>query len=174
MATTYRLFAEGSKGKQGDQIFLPTTPQPARGQVVDWPTLVLEIGVSVSKPKLEEDTKWWFNHSDGRVRFVLLVLLRKHEVVVFEKWQLLPPDAPVDVSREYIASLGQQSPPLVVQAAASQRCCCAQEVTVDRNGVAGAPMVLLSRALFDRDPGPGETDVVITAQDFREITDTVF
>lgn len=48
--------------------------------------------------------------------------------------------APVDVSRGYIASLGQQPPPLVVQGAASQRCYCVQEVTVDRNGVCGAPM----------------------------------
>ena len=47
---------------------------------------------------------------------------------------------------------------------------------MDRNGVAGAPMVLPFRALFDRDPDPSEskTDVAITAQDFREITATVF
>ena len=60
---------------------------------------------------------------------------------MFGKWQLWPPNAPVDASREYIASLvQQQAPPLVVQGAASQRCYCVQEVTVDRNGVCGAPM----------------------------------
>ena len=42
------------------------------------------------------------------------------------------------------------------------------------NGVAGAPMVLPFRALFDREPGTGETDVVVTDQGFREITATVF
>lgn len=105
----------------------------------------------------------------------LLALVRRHEVVVFGKWQLLPPNAPVDVSRGCLASLGhRQAPPLVVQAAASQRCCFVQEVTVDGNGVAGAPMVLSFRALFDREPGTGETDVVVTDQDFREITATVF
>ena len=182
LATTYYHYQSSvgigskDKGKQGDQIFLPTTRQPAGGQVVDWPTLVLEIGVWMSKAKLEEDVKWWFNHSEGRVRIVLVALVRRQNVVVFEKWQLLPSDVPGDVSRGYIASLGQQSPPLVVQAAASQRCYCVQEVTVDRNGVAGAPMVLPFRALFDRDPDPSEskTDVAITAQDFREITATVF
>lgn len=176
LATTYRPSAgTGNKGKQGDQIFLPTPRQPVGSQVVDWPTLVLEIGVSESKPKLEEDTKWWFNNSNGRVRIVLLVLVRKQKLV-FEKWQLLPPGAPANATRLYLASLRQQPPhmpPLGVQAAANQRCYSAQEVTVDRNGVAGAPMFLPFRALFDRNPGPGESDVMITAQDFQEITATV-
>lgn len=176
LATTYQPSAGvGTKGKQGDQIFLPAPRQPAGGQVVDWPTLVLEIGVSESKPKLEEDTKWWFNNSNGRVRIVLLVLVRKQKVI-FEKWQLVPPDAPANATRLYIASLRQQSlhmPPLGMQAAANQRYYSAQEVTVDGNGVTGAPMFLPFRALFDRDPRPGETDVAITAQDFQEITATV-
>ena len=97
---------------------------------------------------------------------------------MFEKRQLSPPDAPVDVSRGYMASIGhqqQQSPPLVVQAAASQRYYyCVQEVTVDGNGVTGAPMVLPFSALFDRESGPGETDVAIADQGFREITATVW
>lgn len=50
-------------------------------------------------------------------------------------------------------------PPLVAQAAVNQRCFSAQEVTVDRNGVTGAPMVLPFSALFDTAPGPNETDV---------------
>ena len=57
---------------------------------------------------------------------------------------------------------------------ASGAVCFVQEVTVGGNGVAGAPMVLPFRVLFDRELGTGETDVVVTDQDFREITATVF
>lgn len=84
LATTYQPTI-GRKGKQGDQMFLPTQRRPVSSQVIDWPTLVLEIGVFESKPKLEENTKWWFNNSNGRVRIVLVILVRKHRVV-FEKW----------------------------------------------------------------------------------------
>lgn len=46
---------------------------------------------------------------------------------------------------------------------------------MDKNGVVGAPMILLFRALFDRGPGrPNEADVLITALDFREITAKAF
>lgn len=42
---------------------------------------------------------------------------------------------------------------------------------MDKNGVVGAPIILLFRALFDRGPGrPSEADVSITALGFREIT----
>lgn len=65
-------------------------------------------------------------------------------------------------------------PPLVAQAAVNQRCVSAQEVTVGTNDVTGAPMVLPFSALFDRGRWPNETDVLITAQDFRDIIATVF
>lgn len=175
LATFYQL-CRGNRGKQGDQAFLPLQRQRTGNQADDWPTLVLETGVSGSKPKLEEDTKWWFNNSKGRVRIVLVVAVAKFNVV-FEKWQLLLPDAPANATREYTMSLGEKAlhmPPLVSQAAINQRCFCAQEVIVDRGCVVGGPMVLPFKALFDRDPGPSEVDVSITALDFQEITAKAF
>lgn len=168
----------GNKGKEADQTFLPPNRQITNSKVADWPTLVLEVGVSESKSKLEEDTKWWFNNSEGRVRIVLVAVVKTHSSVTFEKWQLLPPDAPSNVTRQYVTSLRQQTPhmpPFVSQAAVNQRCFSAQEVTVERDGsVTGAPMVLPFRALFDRDPSPNERDVSITAQEFQEITAAAF
>lgn len=48
-------------------MFLPPSRQLTDSQIADWPTLALEIGVSESKSKLEEDTNWWVSNSDGRV-----------------------------------------------------------------------------------------------------------
>lgn len=175
LATEYRPTI-GSKGKQGDQTFLPLQRQPPGRAAVNWPTLVLEIGVTESKTKLEEDAKWWFNNSGGRVRIVLVVSVTKSRVA-FEKWQLLPPEASSKITRHYITSLRQRTlhmPPLELQAGVNQRCFCAQEVTVDKNGVVEAPMILPFRALFDRDTGPNEADVSTTALDFREITAKAF
>jgi hypothetical protein len=38
----------------------------------------------------------------------------------------------------------------------------------------GAPMILPFRALYDRAPTANETDVTITAQNFREFVQTIF
>ncbi|KAE8143071.1 hypothetical protein BDV38DRAFT_293515 [Aspergillus pseudotamarii] len=174
--TTYQPTV--GKGKQGDQIFTPGDRQPAHGQIRDWPTLVLETGLSESLRKLQENAKWWFNNSNGRVRFVIVVLISyERSTVLFQKWQLVPPNAPSPMTRHYISWLHQQSrnmPPLSDQPAATQMLYMAQEVTVTPNTVSGAPMVLPFHALMDRAPGANETDISITAQDFRVIASTCF
>ncbi|KAE8361225.1 hypothetical protein BDV27DRAFT_160897 [Aspergillus caelatus] len=167
-ATRYRSHV-GNKGKEGDQIFLPRHRQPVQGQIQDWPTLVIETGVSESLPKLQEDAKWWFNNSSGRIRIVILISLKRTKML-FQKWQLVPPNAPTPITRQYISSLRQQSPnmpPSVNQPATIQTLYMDQEVTVTPNAVIGAPMVLPFQALMDRAPAFNETDISITAQHFR-------
>ncbi|KAE8423842.1 hypothetical protein BDV36DRAFT_289939 [Aspergillus pseudocaelatus] len=133
------------------------------------PTLIIETGVSESLPKLQEDAKWWFNNSSGRIRIVILISLKRAKML-FQKWQLVPPNAPTLITRQYISSLRQQSPnmpPLVNQPATIQTLYMDQEVTVTPNAVIGAPMVLPFQALMDRAPAFNETDISITAQHFR-------
>ncbi|KAE8168309.1 hypothetical protein BDV40DRAFT_294853 [Aspergillus tamarii] len=172
-ATRYRS-PLGNKGKEGDQILLPRNRQPVQGQIQDWPTLVIETGVSESLRKLQEDAKWWFNNSSGRVRIVILISL-KRTMMLFQKWQLMPPNAPKPITRQYISLLHQQSPnipPLVNQPATTQTLYMDQEVTVTPHAVIGAPMVLHFQALMDRAPGLNETDIPITAQHFRYFAET--
>jgi hypothetical protein len=171
--TTYR---PANKGKQGDQGFTPPSRQVAQGQTRGWPTLVIEVGVSESISKLRSDAKFWLNNSNGQTRFVILISAKRARVT-FENWMLMPPNAPNPAPSAYVAALRSRpvhSPPLVNQPAASQQLYSAQEVVVTPTGMAGAPMILPFRALYDRAPGPNETDITIIAQDFRAFAQTVF
>ncbi|KAF7125503.1 hypothetical protein CNMCM5793_001742 [Aspergillus hiratsukae] len=156
-AATYK---GANKGKQGDQAFTPPSRLVTQGQTRGWPTLVVEVGGSESKTKLHSDAKFWFNNSNGQTRFVILISVKRARVT-FEKWMLMPPNAP-------------NPAPLQNQPAANQQLYSAQEVVVTPTGVTGAPMILPFRALYDRAPGPNESDITITAQDFRDLVRTIF
>ncbi|GFF30573.1 hypothetical protein IFM51744_01179 [Aspergillus udagawae] len=173
-ATRYR--PANNNGKEGDQAFTPPSRQVTQGQTRGWPTLVVEVGVSESMPKLRSDAKFWFNNSNGQTRIVILISAKRNRVT-FEKWMLMPPNAPNPAPPAYVATLRSRPvhrPPLVNQPAANQQLYSAQEVVITPTGMTGAPMILPFRALFDRAPTANETDVTITAQNFREFVQTIF
>ncbi|KAL4780853.1 hypothetical protein BJX76DRAFT_364024 [Aspergillus varians] len=165
-----------TKGKQGDQAFVPPSRCPSPQRAVDWPTVVIETGVSESCPRLREDARWWLANSSGDVRIVLIISIKRNKVY-FEKWQLAPPNAPRPLTRRYLDTLRQKSPqmpPLFQQPAATQQAYSAHEVEVTSNGTVGAPMILPFATLYDRPPGPGESDIVLGSQDFQDITNILF
>lgn len=177
MSTTYKTTA--SKGKQADQCFTPPGRCASPGVPVGWPTFVIETGVSESLPRLREDARWWFNNSNGEVRMVLIISIKKAKVE-FELWQLAPPNSPRPLTGAYVNSLRQRRlPPLVQQAAGTQQTYSHYEVDVISSGVAGAPrihnapMVLPFEALYNRPPGPAEGDLVLSEQDFKDIVGTI-
>lgn len=48
------------------------------GDIIAWPTFVVEAGVSESLPRLRQDTSWWFANSAGMVGIVLLWAVAGH------------------------------------------------------------------------------------------------
>jgi hypothetical protein len=98
-----------TKGKQGDQAFLPPSRCPSAQRAAGWPTLVIETGVSQSLPRLREDAKWWLAASSGNVRIVLVISIKRTSVS-FEIWQLAPSDAPRPLTWGYIDTLRLQTP----------------------------------------------------------------
>ncbi|QRD92191.1 putative maltose permease [Aspergillus flavus] len=162
----------GSKSKEGDQGFLPPTRQPvgtlATG-VCPFPTLVIETGVSESLPKLREDVLWWFNHSRGDVRIVLVLCIRKRAqqpVMLIEKWQLAPPTTPRPLTRRALQQLQQQvpypMPPQVQQQPSSQSAYCAQSIEITPQAVTGPSLILPFLAVFGRPPVAPEADLILT------------
>jgi hypothetical protein len=171
--TTYK---PANKGKQGDQGFTPPTRQVVQGETRGWPTLVLEVGVSASMAKLRSCAKFWLNNSNGQTRFVILATASTARVT-FEKWMLMPSNAPNPAPPAYVAALRSRpvhTPPLINQPAANQQLYSAQEVVVTPTGMTGSPMILPFQALYDRPPGPNESDITITAQDFRAFVQSIF
>jgi hypothetical protein len=126
--------------------------------------------------KLRSSAKFWLNNSNGQTRFVILISASRARVT-FEKWMLMPPNAPNPAPPAHVAALRSRpihTPPLENQPAASKQVYSAQEVVVTPTGMTGAPMILPFQALYDRAPGPNESDITITAQDFRAFVQTIF
>ncbi|KAF7327741.1 Pc20g15190 protein [Mycena kentingensis (nom. inval.)] len=66
--TTFGDRTTGPK-KQPDSGFMPSTRVPG-----EWPTVVMEVGLSESRPELYQDVQRWFRISDGSVNQVKLVI----------------------------------------------------------------------------------------------------
>ncbi|OJJ46425.1 hypothetical protein ASPZODRAFT_16191 [Penicilliopsis zonata CBS 506.65] len=141
--TTFRTTVD-NKGKQPDNCLLPSTRQGRGGQPPGWPTMVLESGVSESLSKLHEDARWWFENSNGQVRIVIVMSVRRtSRTILLEKWQLASLQYP------YIA----------------------QQVTITPNTVVGnVPLCLPFQVLFDRLPEGNETDFLLDNQALMNLT----
>lgn len=55
-----------------------------------WPTVVVEVGLSESCRKLEEDVKWWLTESEGRVQTAVAVSIETRGVpqLTVERWEM--------------------------------------------------------------------------------------
>lgn len=167
--TTYKRGV--GTGQQPDNAFVPPSRCTTPVRSVGWPTLVIETGMSESLSQLRDDAKKWFADSNGNVRIVLLVAIKACRVDI-EKWQLAPAGAPTPLTRLYISSLCRQNPnvpPLSPLSPTTQQPYCAQEIVITPQGIVGTPLVLNFHALYDRAPGQGETDILITSADCLKI-----
>jgi hypothetical protein len=164
-------FKPTKKGKQADETFFTQHRLPSsQYDHCGWPTLVIERGVSESLRRLREEAKWWFTHSKGKVRIVIVIGISETEkAVTFEKWQLAPPDAPRPLTREYRNALASSLPPSLQQPAETQQAYLAQKIYVRPGTVVGTPMVLPFASLIDRPPGPSENDVILDDKDVKLI-----
>lgn len=166
--TTFRA-ATRNKGKQPDDCFLPWSRLPhGRQHPLNWPTLVIESGVSESLPKLREDARWWFENSSGLVRTVIILSInRARKTIRLEKWQLADPNSPTPSTSTAALSI---PPPLMQQPAASQRPYAAQTTIITPTTVAGdVPLVLHFHGLFDRRPTGTESDILLDGPTLMDI-----
>ncbi|PUU78336.1 hypothetical protein B9Z19DRAFT_1126917 [Tuber borchii] len=64
-------------------------PMPARRLNNDWPTLIVEAGVSQRLESLQEDAEWWLETSKGGVGTVILIFAsRQARLLQFQKWEV--------------------------------------------------------------------------------------
>ena len=137
--TTYRGI--GNR-KQPDCAFQPRSPRP---DLADWPTLVVECGVSQSLPDLRRDSNWWFTNSAAQVKTVLLFSLsEKKRKIHIEQWEM----------REEVK--------------------CIRTIDIVEADAAGASLQLSFEHLFLRKPSKGETDIVFSTEDLEELGDYVW
>ncbi|PUU72475.1 hypothetical protein B9Z19DRAFT_666532 [Tuber borchii] len=82
-SATYR--ANGSQN-EADCAWKPRSCRPLK---TDWPTVIIECGVSQSRDRLEVDAHWWFENSGGQVKMVLVISFSetKREIHV-QQWEM--------------------------------------------------------------------------------------
>jgi hypothetical protein len=162
-ATTYDG-PSGSK-KEGDSSY---KPRGCRVRAKDWPTLVIEAGLSESHAKLRTDAAWWLHSSSGEVKIVITILIRPaQKSISIEKWCLQPCASTAPATRA--------NPPIAAEI---------QELSITSNPpiptpadstttytVTGAPLILEFENLFLRASVPPEGDVIIIAAHFQVFAD---
>jgi hypothetical protein len=135
---------EGSQ-KEGDRSLRPTT----RTLLADWPSLVVEVGVSESFAGLRGDAHFWLTRSGGQTRIVIVIAVNKTtRSITIERWEDTPR------TRTTRASSPLYNPTKM------------QTVTIRGNGQSiGAPLIIPAAKLFDTvPPDVGPNDFQLDAQ----------
>ena len=143
-------FQRPRSSKESDSAYKPATVRPNR---LDWPTLVIEAGMSESLRRLRSDARWWLENSGGEVKIVVIMSIRRTSrlrTIVIEKWEHgpLPGNRP---NTRSITAAAANAPNQLQQIPTGT-----QEISIDSNTntVNGAPLVLEFRKFFSP---PGRT-----------------
>ncbi|KAF3762324.1 hypothetical protein M406DRAFT_264227, partial [Cryphonectria parasitica EP155] len=136
-------------------------PSPERDGPNAWPTLVIEAGYSESQQYLRQDMRWWLAASDHDVKIVLLIKWdRRRSEISIERWEEdIPVQRPGATNTRSTGILA-----LVLR----------QIITITKNptvpptfSIVSSALVLPFRLLFLRNPGPGESDFVLSVQELE-------
>jgi hypothetical protein len=61
----------------------------------DWPSFVIEVGVSESLAMLRRDAAFWISNSDGRTRIVIVLSVNQRDRrILVERWEEVPRTRP--------------------------------------------------------------------------------
>ena len=154
-STTFK--GNGSQ-KEADCTWRPWKSRPLG---TDWPTLVLECGVSQSRDRLAADAHWWFENSGGQVKIVLLILysVSKKEIR-FQQWERVTiPDPHVTPVRPGPA----RAAPAIVS-----------EIDLVAGVSDEASLTLNFESVFLRPPAKGEGDFIFSPKELEPFSTNVW
>ncbi|PUU72554.1 hypothetical protein B9Z19DRAFT_1069681 [Tuber borchii] len=146
--------------KEADASFKPLRARPGR---LDWPTVILEVGVSEKPRRSSLDAKWWIENSGGAIRVVLLFFVNlSRKTIRIEMWKKDTIDNP-----QHTRDHNQQEvtgPTLK------------QTINITPTGITGAPLVLSFRDIFlrRRKKRRGENNYIITEDDIQKFYNLVW
>jgi hypothetical protein len=149
-ASTYKGL---SVRKEADSCWRPLATRP---HPMDWPTLIVEVGVSQTLRMLRNCAKWWISNSQGQVKIVLLVKLnRAQRAIHIEKWECTTVTPRYNTRSNHLPTL-----------TATQ----IQTFDINANGVVTGdppPLILHFQNILLRQPIPPEQDLIYTTQDLQ-------
>ncbi|KAJ5797209.1 uncharacterized protein N7518_005749 [Penicillium psychrosexuale] len=141
----------------------------------NWPSLVIETGLSESEAQLRADAYWWFLNSDYKVNMVILFhIQRSPERRLTIKQYSFRPTTPRSIrglqAEAQRTLLSQTDSPMVLRHSA------VNEVVITSNDVQNAPLELDFESVMRRPPAPnmGERNITFTAEDLAACCRHVF
>ena len=141
-----RYEALTGRSKEPDDAWRPST----RVLPTDWPSLVIEVGVSESLGQLRADADFWLAKSGRQTRVVILLAVKKAtRVMTIERWENTPR------TRLTRRSSPRYSPTKM------------QALTLQANGqLRGGPLLIPASKAYDTlPPRLDQNDFTFTAQD---------
>jgi hypothetical protein len=70
--------------------------------VDEWPSFVIEVGVSESLAMLRSDAAFWITKSDGRTRIVIVLSInQRRQQFSIERWEEVPRTRPIRSTANY-------------------------------------------------------------------------
>lgn len=146
----------------------------------EWPSLVIETGLSESEAQLRADAYWWFSNSDYKVNMVILFHIQKSpERRVTIKLYSLRPTTPrvtrglqAEAQRTLLSNhtLSQTDSLIVLRHSA------VHEIVISSRDVQNAPLELDFESVMRRQPAPNtrEKNITFTAEDLAQCCNHVF
>ena len=144
-----RFGTPGGRSKEPDGALRPRT----RVLATDWPSIVIEVGVSESLSQLRTDAHFWLTRSGGQTRIVILLAVKKAtRVMKIERWEHTPR------TRLTRRSSPRYNPTKM------------QALTLQANGqLSGGPLLIPASKAYDTlPPGLGQNDFTFTGQDLAQ------
>jgi hypothetical protein len=146
-----------ASSKMPDSSFLPAG---FRAVQKDWPTFVIECGLSESLARLRVDVQWWLTQSEGLVKIALLMSVKTTPPTIYlEKWENHATPRPVTRSHPQ----GSSQVPV-----------CIQSITISQSSIIGAPLILDFEKIFLRPSILPETDFIFSEQDLQAWANHIF
>lgn len=150
--------------------------KPFRYSSRQWPTMAVEIGWSETRAKLEKEITWWIKNSHGDVRQGITIDIKQGSGnIEIISWV---PTMSISPSRVQISSKGRQvlskainhiSPPRIDQKIEIKR----GKGSADPTITGGNLTIQFASVLLDN-PGEGEGDFVITAEELLQDAEHVW
>lgn len=145
----------GQRSKEGDEGIKCRT----RAGRDNWPNVMLEVGCSEPLSQLRIDAEWWLVSSKGATNMVIIIQISQQpDALDLEVWKMKP------------------NPSRLTRSSPAEIPFCASTIHVDAHGALTPPNATLTvsyTALFDL-PTPYAPDIVITTQQLREISASIF
>jgi hypothetical protein len=138
----------------------------------DWPSLVIETGLSESEAQLRADAHWWFSNSDHQVKIVILFRIQRSpdRRVVIKLYHLEPttPRITRGLQADVRRTLLSAPPPSQTDSRTVPRPhLAAKEIVITPTDVQNAPLELDFESVMHRRPAPNtrERNITFTAED---------